>query len=1146
MPGGKISVFTCIFILGIFPLLLLAEGTKEIMPNAGETAQLLIANGTVSGQARDPFAIYNGLADYRLFIHIEDYTTEVIHFGLGQSSGSAVTWRIHQPDGTVDWTGTTPSATQPGYINNYTEAVSGPLILNPTGYSSLSYTPTLNGDFFMTFQVSNNSQRVYDFFDITVVKTVPSPTAKPGRVFSKCWQIRNPAFGFPSQYYLFYGNLFIYSPDGIVTKLDPNGFEGRDFSVSCNESGCYPVGPGMPANQARKSVSGRHTYPQFPIFLNDPDAAVYPSGVLGQLVNNNPVVQTVTHCEDGNVDFIFQVTAPGTMEISLGLSALGPQFTDRLLATTVTQGWDTIVWDGYDGSTPPVLIPSGSSFLFTGTYINGMTHLPIYDVENNASGFIVSLIRPAGPEPAFYWDDTALPALIPGPQQNPPGGCVSSVNPCHLWTNQGGDQRSINTWWYVANITTSPVAITQIRKPPAPGLITGPVSVCPGATGQIYWINEEPSSTSYVWAYTGTGATIVPVNDTTVSISFANDATSGNLTVAGVNVECGQGDNQIKTITILPAPVVSLASYPPVCIDTPPFTLTGGLPAGGTYIIGGLPVTIFNPASYGTGSHQVTYTYTDPSTTCTASDQKPIVVNPPPVVTLAAFAGVCVNTPPFSLSGGLPAGGTYSGPGVTAGIFDPATAGPGTHAITYTFTDANSCTSSDTKNLVVYALTPLSFPSPGSFCINAAPVPLTGGTPAGGTYSGPGVSSGIFNPAVAGAGVHQITYTYVDGNNCINLISSPVTVDPLPGTPGAITGSAAVCQGVVGVPYTATAILNATSYIWAVSPSSAGIVTGTTPAVSISWSSVFSGIAQITVKGQNGCGDGVTSAPFSVTVNPNPEVSFTSCFDTITLTTAKPITLKGGIPRNGSFTGAGISAGILNPVIAGAGTHIISYTYTNAMGCSKTATKSITIQTPAPWNCGDLLTDIRDGKQYPTAQIGSQCWMAASLNYGQQISSTNSQRDNCLVEKYCYNDNASGCTVSGGRYQWDEVMAYQSAEVVQGICPPGWHLPNETEWTSLFNNFTNNGFAGSALKVTGYSGFNALVAGFQGFNQGWQYGPANTVLRSTLYWSSTKQGRDKAWAHGINEVVAFIEYTPSASYYPSMRNNAFSVRCLKD
>ena len=62
-----------------------------------------------------------------------------------------------------------------------------------------------------------------------------------------------------------------------------------------------------------------------------------------------------------------------------------------------------------------------------------------------------------------------------------------------------------------------------------------------------------------------------------------------------------------------------------------------------------------------------------------------------PDVTLEPFDDVCVFEPPFELTGGLPEGGTYSGPGVSNGWFDPEAAGIGTHIIKYTYTDPNLC-----------------------------------------------------------------------------------------------------------------------------------------------------------------------------------------------------------------------------------------------------------------------------------------------------------------------------------------------------------------------------------------------------------------------------------------------------------------------
>ncbi len=62
---------------------------------------------------------------------------------------------------------------------------------------------------------------------------------------------------------------------------------------------------------------------------------------------------------------------------------------------------------------------------------------------------------------------------------------------------------------------------------------------------------------------------------------------------------------------------------------------------------------------------------------------------------------VCTSTPAFALSGGLPSGGTYSGVGVTNGIFDPAAAGAGTHIIRYTSTTNNGCTNFAEREIIV-------------------------------------------------------------------------------------------------------------------------------------------------------------------------------------------------------------------------------------------------------------------------------------------------------------------------------------------------------------------------------------------------------------------------------------------------------------
>jgi len=283
-----------------------------------------------------------------------------------------------------------------------------------------------------------------------------------------------------------------------------------------------------------------------------------------------------------------------------------------------------------------------------------------------------------------------------------------------------------------------------------------------------------------------------------------------------------------------------------------------------------------------------------------------------------------------------------------------------------------------------------------------------------------------------------------------------------------------------------------------------------------------------------------------VTVNPLPVVSFPVCFDTLTTPQAQPFELKGAVPSRGTFTGTGVTGSTFYPAIAGAGTHHIRYTYTNNFNCVDSASRTIHIVNPVSYTCGDTLTDPRDNKKYPTVLIGTQCWMANNLDRGSPISSSQIQRDNCVNEKYCFNDNPANCSAYGGLYQWDEVMRYVSDNGAQGLCPPGWHIPTETDWNTLFNFYISNGFAGNALKSSGYSGFNALMTGTRFHNLVWKFPVNDPVLRSKLYWSSTLHGPAKVWAHGMNEVVADIEYTPSVSFYPALQSNAFAVRCIKD
>ncbi|MBQ4805843.1 hypothetical protein J8L88_23500, partial [Aquimarina sp. MMG015] len=116
-----------------------------------------------------------------------------------------------------------------------------------------------------------------------------------------------------------------------------------------------------------------------------------------------------------------------------------------------------------------------------------------------------------------------------------------------------------------------------------------------------------------------------------------------------------------------------------------------------------------------------------------------------------------------------------------------ATAGAGVHTITYSFTNANGCTDTASDTIEVFALPNVTFNALTDICIDqGTQTGLTGGSPAGGIYSGSGVTDNgngttySFNPATAGAGIHTITYSFTNANGCTDTASDTIEVFALP------------------------------------------------------------------------------------------------------------------------------------------------------------------------------------------------------------------------------------------------------------------------------------------------------------------------------------------------------------------------------
>lgn len=207
-------------------------------------------------------------------------------------------------------------------------------------------------------------------------------------------------------------------------------------------------------------------------------------------------------------------------------------------------------------------------------------------------------------------------------------------------------------------------------------------------------------------------------------------------------------------------------------------------------------------------------------------------------------------------------------------------------------------------------------------------------------------------------------------------------------------------------------------------------------------------------------------------------------------------------------------------------------------------TDQVTITTVAGHTCSTAYPDY-DTCTYDTVLIGSQCWMKQNLNIGTRIDGYSYyQTDNGTLEKFCYNETTSYCQTYGGLYEFDEALQYSSSEGVQGICPSGWHVPTDAEWTTLSSYLTANGQSGTegtALKAvsptwdgTNNFGFTAISAG--NLNSSYSY----AGLTTDAYFRTSSVNSTYGWYRRLSSGSAVV------TRYSDFKTLGLSVRCLKN
>lgn len=225
----------------------------------------------------------------------------------------------------------------------------------------------------------------------------------------------------------------------------------------------------------------------------------------------------------------------------------------------------------------------------------------------------------------------------------------------------------------------------------------------------------------------------------------------------------GCSDSDETIITVVAIPDATILSGGLVCSSDPPFILEARDP-GGIWAGPGVLGNIFDPSLPGAGNHIITYDITDENG-CTDFDQTYITVATPDA-TITPVDTLCNDSPTIILTA-HDMGGVWSGPGVIGNTFSPVIAGIGDHLVRYSITNAD-CSDSDSTVITVMPNPEINIDHPGTQYINEGPVALTA-TPDDGIWSGPGMTSNIFDPDVAGTGTHVIYYeTIPDRWGCMS------------------------------------------------------------------------------------------------------------------------------------------------------------------------------------------------------------------------------------------------------------------------------------------------------------------------------------------------------------------------------------------
>jgi uncharacterized protein (TIGR02145 family) len=380
----------------------------------------------------------------------------------------------------------------------------------------------------------------------------------------------------------------------------------------------------------------------------------------------------------------------------------------------------------------------------------------------------------------------------------------------------------------------------------------------------------------------------------------------------------------------------------------------------------------------------------------------------------------------------------------------------------------------------------------------------------------PGAPTGVV--ATAGNSSASLAFVAPASNGGSAITGYTVTSNPGNFTASGATSPINVTGLTNGSAYTFTVIATTAVGNSVASAASTAVTPGTVPSAptgAVATAGNTSASVAFVAPASNG---GITITGYTVTSNP------------------------GGVTATGATTSINVT-GLTNGI-----SYIFTVVATNSVGNSIASAASTAV---TPNACPTATISDISGNPYNTVSIGTQCWMGSNLKTtlyrnGDGIAYVWDASDwaaRTTGAQSGYDNNSSNTAIYGNFYNW-----YAVADA-RGICPTGWHVPTDAEWTTLANFLGEPSVAvGGKMKTIGTTYWISQSAGtnnssgFSGLPGGIRttLGVFADVGQHAGFWSASLVGDGNVWYRRLNAYDDIFNKSPAQPVV------GFSVRCLRN